>query len=488
MPGVVVTTGETLQSAGISLRTGTVFVVAPAAYGPETPTLVRSLNEAVQLFGPREGESVKLYDAIDRSLAIGAARAYVQRISGEGAAAAAKLELETTGKKKTLIVAAKYKGTYGNGLKLEVIENAGKTAVKLVVLNPEGEVLEVSGEYAKAEELLAWGKTHEAYVVITEASEYTAGKGEKLEKLASTKLASGGNPTVNEKSTIKGIEAFTKSYGPGQLIVPGNTEEKVHVAMAEWSLTSKTNRVALADLKGAEEAGTTPSSLKSEKGTIAAGLAGNILFFASAGQAPGIAGGTTRTIPASVIAAGLFAKVARTGNDNQAPAGVNWPLGPAITGLVNTYTEAQMTELEESGINPLAEINGQICLYGDTTALARSKDPIFCQYSAARERMHLVAEAEEIGQRFLFSTLDGRHQRRALFQGELQAMVKRHWEAGALYGETAAEAGEVKVGEPVNTLVTEQEGQLNAELIVRISPVATVINIRLTSTPITEAV
>lgn len=487
MPGVVVTTGETLQSAGISLRTGTAFIAQSAVYGPETPTLVRSLNEAVQLYGPREGESVKLYDAVDRAFALGAARAYIQRIGGSGTEAA-KLEVGPTSHEKTLVVTAKYNGTYGNSLKIAVVENEAKTKTKLVIYNPEGEVLEQSGEYAKAEELLTWGSTHTTYVTITAGSEYSTEKANKLAAKASTKLAGGVNPTVTSGTTIKAIEALNKSYGPGQLLVPGNTEEAVHVAMAEWSLTSKYNRVALADLKGAEEAGTTPSSLKSEKGTIAAGLAGNILFFSSAGQAPGIAGGTTRTIPASVIAAGLFAKVARTGNDNQAPAGVNWPLGPAITGLVNTYTEAQMTELEESGINPLAEINGQICLYGDTTALARSKDPIYCQYSAARERMHLVAEAEEIGQRFLFTTLDGRHQRRALFQGELQAMIKRHWENGALYGETAAEAGEVKVGESVNTLATEQEGQLKAELIVRISPVATVLEIKLVSSPITEAV
>jgi hypothetical protein len=485
MPGVVVTTGETLQSAGISLRTGTDFIVASANYGPETPTLVRSLNEAVQLYGPREGESVKLYDAIDRAFAIGASRAYVNRIAG-GSPAAAKLELEAGSTAKTLIATAKYKGEYGNKLKVEVIENAGKTASKIVYLNPEGEVLESSPEYTEAKEILAWGKLHETYIVLSEGSGYSTGKAGVLKTLASKVLSGGVNPTVSEANTIKAIEGIPKSLGPGQLQVPGNSEEKVHVAMAEHAV--KNNRHALADLSGAETTGTTPSSLKSEKGTIAAGLAGYIDFFSSAGQAPGIAGGTTRTIPASTIAAGLFAKVSRTGNDNQAPAGVNWPLGPAITGLVNTYTEAQMTELEEAGINPLTEVNGQICLYGDATALARSKDPIFCQYSASRERMHLVAEAEEIGQRFLFSTLDGRHQKRALFQGELQAMIKRHWEAGALYGETAAEAGEVKVGEPVNTLATEQEGQLNAELIVRISPVATVINIHLTSSPITEAV
>jgi hypothetical protein len=485
MPGVRVETGETLQSAGISLKTGTDFIAAPAVYGPEVPTLVRSLNEGVGLYGPREGESQKMYDALDRFFAIGGARAYVNRVSG-ASVEAAKLEIGPASHEKTLIVTAKYKGTYGNGVKIAVLENEGKTKTKLVVYSASGEVLEQSGEYAKAEELQKWGLTHTAYVVITEGSEYSAEKGNKLAAKVATKLAGGVNPTVTNTTTITAFNAFPKNLGPGQLQCPGNTEEAVHVAMAEHCLAN--NRHAVADIKGAEEAGTTPSSLKSEKGTISAGLAGYIDFFASAGDAPGLAGGTTRVIPASTIAAGLFAKVSRTGNDNQAPAGVNWPLGPAITGLVNTYTESQMTELEESGINCFAEINGQLCLYGDTTALSRTTDPIYCQYSASRERMHLVAEAEEIGQRFLFATLDGRHQKRAKFQGELQAMVKRHWENGALYGETAQEAGIVNVGEPVNTLASEQEGILRAELIVRVSPVATVIQVTITATPISENV
>jgi hypothetical protein len=65
-------------------------------------------------------------------------------------------------------------------------------------------------------------------------------------------------------------------------------------------------------------------------------------------------------------------------------------------------------------------------------------------------------------------------------------MIKRHWEADALYGETAGEAGAVVVAEPVNTPTTEQAGELNAELIVRISPVAYAVKILIVATPITE--
>jgi hypothetical protein len=483
--GTEVKTGELAQSAGVSTTAGTAFIVAPATSGPEVPTLVRSLSEGVAFYGPREGESVKLYDALSAFFAAEGARAYVNRTTGEGTPKAALLELEAGAVAKTLIVTYKYKGTYGNSIKLEVVENSGKTASKLVVLNPEGEVLVSSEEYAKASELLAWGKTHETYVVITEGSGYSTGKAELVKKLASTKLATGTNPTVNATTTTKTIEAIPKTLGPGQLIVPGNSEEAVHTAMAEHA--SKNNRFALCDLKESEKAGTTPGTLTGEKGTYSNGISGYMTFFSTAFTANGLTSGTTRTIPAASLVAGLLARVSRTGNNNQAPAGRNWPLPPFVTGLVNTYTQSQNETLNNAGINVFVETGGVLCLYGDRTALSKESDLIFYQYSAARERMALVAECEEVGERYVFSTLDGRHQRRAGFQAALQAVVKTNWEANALYGATAIEAGVVNVAEPVNTPATEAAGELKAELIVRLSPVAEFVRIVITSVPITEA-
>lgn len=471
MPGVNVTSGGTQQSAGVSLQMGTLFVVAPAAYGPEAVTLVQGPSQGIELYGPREGESVKLWDTLDRFFALEGARVYVKRNSGEGSPAAAKLELEAGTTAKTLVVTALYKGTYGNGLKLEVVENSGKTATKLVILSPEGEVLSTSGEYATAAELLAWGEAHQTYVIITAGSGYTAGKGELVKKLAATKLASGANPTVNSKSTITSIESIPKNLGPGQLIVPGNSEEAVHIAMAEHG--QKNKRDALADLKGAEEVGTTPASLKSEKGSIPSGVAERINFFAQACYAPGIAGGTTRIIPASVVVAALLAKVSRTGNNNQAPAGVGWPLGPQITGFVNSYSEAQMTALEESGINCFAEINGKLCLYGAASALPPSKNELLSQYPPVRTVIAIETEAEEAGQEYLFDTISA--DSIAEFAGDLGGIVKRQKEAKAI------ESGEVKVGSPINTPETAKAKQLNAEIVVTIDGIATTINVRVTS-------
>src|SRR5271154_4202804 len=149
--GVEVLTSETPQSAGTSQFTGQLFATVAAEYGPETTTLVRSLNEFVQLYGPREATTLKGYDAVNAFFALGGQRCYVSRALGASITAATK-ELEATGKAKTLVVTAKYKGAYGNKIKVAVLEESSKT--KLVVYNPEGEILVQSPLFLTAEEML----------------------------------------------------------------------------------------------------------------------------------------------------------------------------------------------------------------------------------------------------------------------------------------------------------------------------------------------
>lgn len=488
--GVEFTVGETPASAGTSQNTGTMFLVGGAEYGPEElPQKVRSLSEAVGYYGERETNNAKLYDALNAFFAEGGQTAYVNRIHKTGELkAAAKLELETTAKTKVLIVTAKYAGKYGEKFKVKITELSSETRFELIA--PNGETVERSPYFLKASQMLAWGKEHTAYVTWTEGSNYVSGEAELVKALTSTALASATNATNSETTTIETIEGFPKTLGPGQLVVAATEmfKEKVHQAMLE--ACQKNNRYALMDIEASESAGTTVATLVANKkpGTTVTSTLGYGAFFSSAVKAQGVTLGTERTIPASSIVAGLMAKVSLTGTDNVAPAGPRWPVSPFVLSFVNTYNETQMNELNENNINCMAERRGTLCLFGDVSACAQSKDVIFWQYSAGRERMRLVAEGEEILERFLFVTLDGRHQKRAMMAGQLGAMLKKQWELNGIYGETATEAGIVNVGEPVNTPASEQAGELNAELIVRLSPVVQTVKGILISVPITEAV
>jgi hypothetical protein len=485
--GVSFEVAETLQTAGISQGPGTMFLTATSSYGPEEPTRVRSLSEVERLYAPsgRESENAKLYDACNAFFAIGGQAAYVNKVSG-ASAKAALLELEAGATAKTLVVTAKYKGTYGNSIKLQVTNASSKAQLKIIA--PNGEILETSGEYAEAKELFEWGTTHTTYVVITEGSGYSTGKSGLLKTLASTPLASGVNPTTTEAEGIKAIEGFPKTLGPGTYVTTYEAfKEKIHEAMHLQA--QKNNRFAACDIEGSETVGTTAATLITNKkaGVTSAVQLGYGAYFSSAITATGTTVGTTRTIPFSPVFAGLCAKVSALGTDNRAPAGPRWSLAPFVTGFTNTYSETAMTELNEAGINSVAERSGVLCLFGDVSACPITKDLIFWQYSAGRERMRLVWECEQVLEKYQFITLDGRHLKRAKMQGDLQAVCKRQWELESLYGETAAEASSVNVGEPVNTPTTEQEGQLNAEVAVRLSPVVQGLRGILVSVPITEA-
>src|ERR1035437_7263515 len=137
-PKVEVRTAETPQSAGLSQSTGTAFVAAAASYGPEVPTLVRSLGEAVAQFGPRtEAASTELYDWLNTFFSLGSSNAYVNRALGAGIKVG-EHAVESAAK-KALIVESKCKGVYANKIKVEVLANGA-----LEILNPESEVLESS--------------------------------------------------------------------------------------------------------------------------------------------------------------------------------------------------------------------------------------------------------------------------------------------------------------------------------------------------------
>jgi hypothetical protein len=473
--GVTVTTAETSQSAGTSTSTGTAFIVGIADQGVTTPVLVRSMSQYIAQYGPRTVTSSILYDEVETFFQIGEAQCYVLRVSNESAKPAKKALLDA-GNKPTVVVTFKTAGTAGNNYKIETVTSGTET--EAIILNSENEVLENSGRLTQANLLLF----KSAYVEYTQSAEAEFTK--NIPKtLAATALTGGENPTgLADANFDSALPLFVKTFGPGQVMMPERTSTTAHNAMLTHC--KENNRFALCDIADSSVVAT----LIANKGSQTAGLAGYGMYTGSSVTIQGLTLGTTRTVKGSAVVAGLLAQVSKTGNDNQAPAGREWPLPPFVLGFTNTFSLENMKTLNEAGINSWAERGGTLCLYGFSTALPSTTDVIFWQASASRERMSLVAAAEIIGERFQFKTIDGRKQLLSKFQGELQGLGARHYAANALFGENAAEACLVNVSEPVNTLATMQAGELNAEMIVRISPFAQAVNILIVSTPITSAV
>jgi hypothetical protein len=144
--------------------------------------------------------------------------------------------------------------------------------------------------------------------------------------------------------------------------------------------------------------------------------------------------------------------------------------------------------MEQGGINCFANFYGTLCLYGFVTPVPQTTDSVYWQASCSTERLSLVNDGQAAVAPFLFDTIDGAGTTITAFTGVLKAVLQNHWSAGALYGATAADAGVVNVGPPINTPATAALGQLNANLQVRLSPYADLIDVVITTVPLTATV
>lgn len=474
--GVTVTTSETPQSGGVPTNTSTAFIAGLADQGPATAQLVRSVPEYIAIYGPRSTTSSVLFDSLDAYFREGGVRAYVARVT-DSTATTASVNLNDSGAHPTLTVSAKTPGVDGNNLLVAVAVTG--TSFVLTITDSAGDVLETSPTLANQAAAIAWAAQ---YVTVAAATGVGATTLNPV-AVSATPLIGGANANdLTDNSYVAALTQFVLTLGPGQVLAPGRTSATVWNGLLSHAQAN--NRFACLDVADSPVASTLVAAIGTT-GTAANASYG--AFFASQVTVPGLTPGTTRTVPASAVGAALCASVSQTGNDNQAPAGQDWAL-EYVTGFTQTYNQADTQTLNNAGINTFANRYNTLCLFGFSTPISQSADLIFWQASASRERMALVAGAQAIAEPFLFNTLDGRNITLTAFKGQLQGLVARHWASNALYGLTAAEAGLVLVDPPANTPATEAAGQLNASLVVRISPFAQYVTINIASTPITNVV
>ncbi len=479
-------TNKVLASfAGSASALGQVFVPVETDQGLEGPTLITSISEWVRVLGPRTSTSATSYDWAETYFALGGRRLWAIRIINAGSVKA-KHALLDSGTKPTLTVEYATNGKAGNNYKVEV--KVVSSTASIIILNSEGEVLEAS-PYGTRAELLTYFETHTTYVSVLASTELEHTTNLPA-TLAATSLTGGENATsVTEAEMVALIKKFTSPYGPGNVAIPGYTGEEAHKAIAEHCSTVRINRRGWPDL--ADSA--TVATLISEKGTIPVAQRSYISFTSSSAVIGGITQGTTRKVAGSALACGLQAAAAATGNLNTATAGPEWAVSPFVLSFTNTFTHAQAEELAAANINTWGEEQGQLCLLSGcfVTALgkeASSEGEIFWSFAATAERMALAYEGEPIMAKYGNKRIDGQGHLLTSLKGELNGLIKTHWEKGALFGSSATEAGTAEIGEPINTLAKEQAGEIFAQLQVRITESVQSEGLVIIYRPITQSV
>jgi hypothetical protein len=480
--------------------TSVAFIVTEAQMGPvDGPTRLISLDQFTATYGQRIPGTYG-YDSVDAAFHDGVSAAYVQRLV-QGAVAATGDAIAITGGVTATLDAAN-PGAWGNNAALDLVTAPGGLTLTertrgLTYAEPEpyaagyiatvslaGKAVQTSVPLATVSDLVAFLAAGR-YLRLT-ADNPTAA----LAVEGSVALAGGSDgtlPVADGSLVADALALIPPELGPGQVTAPGRTDVESHVALlthAAGTQTAGVNRVAFLDGGPTDDKPTLEGRAQALRGALEDRYGS---LWAPWAVIPGLAPGTTRTVPWSAIQAGLCARVDAGGNPNQAAAGP-WGESRYALDLTATYTKTEMEDLLYAGVNTARRVYGRIEAYGFRTLV----DPAgprqeWRELNHARLNMAIVAQSDAVGEDLTFAQLDGRGHTVAKFNGRLAAMLKTFYEADALFGEDVTEAFIVNTGPSVNTPEVAADGRMKAVLAVRMSPHAELVQIEIVKYPITVA-
>lgn len=476
LPGPDVQIRDEAPPAFQAFDTGTAFVVGLTERGPLAPTAVTSLAAYRKTFGARVAFGA-LYDWADVFFREGGGRLWIRRVVGDAAVVSdVVLPHSGSGDPEAFLVSASSPGDWGDGLTVVVANGIGAGTFKVTV-RLDGVDMEVSADLADNDELVAWGQSS-TLVSFVKSGEEKPDNG--------TYALTGGDDdhaAVTEDDIVAALEDFVPAHGPGQLAVPGFTSDAVHIGMLTHVETG--NRVALLDLQDSSSASVLAADVNAVKihngSRYGAAFAPHVIV-------PGIAAGTTRTVPYSAVQAGMIARLdGQSDNPNEAAAGLGGVSRVAL-GLSQPAWDATDREaLNDAGVNVGRMILGDLRTYGYRTIVNSITDPRWVEFSGSRVIMAILAECYSVAESFEFRQIDGRGLTIADFGGELTAICTEHYNDGALYGATPADAFNVDITTP-NTPESIAARELHALIALRTSPFAERVVVELVRRMVTETV
>lgn len=310
----------------------------------------------------------------------------------------------------------------------------------------------------------------------------TVANGRRTRATETTGDAPEAAPAVATTGFQTALDRLTKDLGPGQVF--SATFQSAEDGAALLAHAAAANRVAL--LSPADGAASALVA-QGEALQLDANARYGALFGPSA-VIPGVAAGTTRTVPYAAVEAGIISRNDVAFAAGQPAAGINGQSVFALD-LTTRYTDQEYQDLNEAGVNMARVIFNGVRTYGYRSLVdPTGGQAMWLDFGHARLNMGIVAAAEAIAERYVFSQLDGRRRTISSFGGDLRAMLVPYYERGSLYGDTADEAFWVDVGYTVNTDATIAAGELHAVIEVRMSPFAELVVIEIVKVATTEAI
>jgi len=406
----------------------------------------------------------------------GGGKAYVSRVVGPRAVNATVLLSD--GSEDTLRVTALSPGAWGNDLRV-VVAAGGVGGTVVITIEEDGVEVEGSDDLADKTAILAWAD-NSSYVKF----EDTGRGGDPA--VATRSLAGGDDDRTNitDAEWLAALNRFTAGYGPGQVSAPGRTTGAGHLQLDNHA--NVFNRVSYDDAPDTGVVGTLVAAAAARRAGADARYGG---LFGPWAIVPGVAPGTTRTVPYSAVVAGQTARLAAQGvSPNVAPAGENGIAQYAIGLSQDAWTDADRETLNDAGFNVVRLHRGAFRTYGFRTAVDPTIDDTWLELTNSRLYMLIAALGDAIAEKYVFAQLDGRRFKISEFNGELTAMLIPFYVAGSLYGETFDEAAVVDTGPQVNTEETIAARELRAIIAIRMSHFGELVTIEISKVATTEAV
>ena len=468
-PGTEITIIDTAVVVGALVDTGTFFVVGTANRGAESPISVSSMNEFEQKLGLRQSDSY-LWDTLDIFFREGGSIAYVSRVLG-AAAQAATVAIPNAGS-DSAIITANSKGDWGNSLSAQIV--VGPT----LQINDTVGILERSPVLVDVSDAVKWSERSD-YVIVTDGGADLPAPG------AAVDLAGGSDDSagLTDERWNLALNRFSDNLGPGQIAMPGRTIAQGYQDLMNHA--GERNRIALLD---ASDTGVKADLIAAADALNGAEGERYSAMFSPWIKVSGFVAGTVRTVPPCAVVAGLIAQNDFSDSPGVAAAGTNGYSRTIIDLSQEDFGDSDRTEINAAGINLFRILYTQPQLYGYRTLTDPTTDPEWIQLTTSRLLMAIRTEVNRVADEFVFAQIDGRGRTISAFGGAITGIMLGYWNAGSLYGEDPQDAFVVDVSSSVNTLDTLRNGELRAEIGIKISPFAEFIKINIVRSSITEVI
>lgn len=484
MPGVAVTIGAVSGPSAPTLApSGRYFAAGLAERGATTePTRVTSFSQFLELFGSRTTYSA-LWDDIKTFFEEGGSEAYVARVVGPAATTGTLtggLQDQQGTPVTTLNVSARSAGAWSSGLTIQVL--AGPTSATFRLQVRLGGVLVHDWTNLTSPEEAVSRSSSSPYIKLTNAGSPATAPQNNPAVAAATAVGAGTDDRASVTAThyVNALALFTSELGDGAVAIPG-IGTTVHAGLIAHADAS--NRLALL----AAASTTDKATLISTAAALDAKRAG---LFAPWIKVTDEYGGTRTISPEGYVAAAR-ARAHREGPWRAAAGDLS--TARYVVGPATVFSSTDGTDLDNSKVNVIRTISRTTRLYG-WVSLAADRDN-WGLLTAADTVNRVVTEAYAQLEPYLFDTIDARGHLLGKIAGTLTGIVIPMAEANGLYarldpsdptGPPLDPGYRVRVLD-INPTEVSAQNKVLAELGIRVSPSAVIVQLTVTKAAVTAA-